>query len=133
MFFYFPQPPPLHNVSPRIPLHSVRLLSSPLTPLTQKLTSSRQLRIPFPTERLASTALKSISVDPELSGLVRRTFAVSPSGDGYTLDVDYSATTNRMLRVAVNSFMDSLRLVVEVMEQLDEDVLRHAAAAGETK
>lgn len=33
-----------------------------------------------------------------------------------------------MLRVAVNSFMDSLRLVVEVMEQLDADVLRHAAA-----
>ena len=28
-----------------------------------------------------------------------------------------------MLRVAVNSFMDSLNLVIEVMEQLDEDVL----------
>lgn len=28
-----------------------------------------------------------------------------------------------MLRVAVNSFMESLRLVLEVMEQLDVDVL----------
>lgn len=28
-----------------------------------------------------------------------------------------------MLRVAVNSFMESLRLVVEVMEKLDVDVL----------
>ena len=31
-----------------------------------------------------------------------------------------------MLRVAVNSFMDSLNLVIEVMEQLDEDVLAAA-------
>lgn len=28
-----------------------------------------------------------------------------------------------MLRVAVNSFMESLSLVLEVMENLDEDVL----------
>jgi EKC/KEOPS complex subunit PCC1/LAGE3 len=28
-----------------------------------------------------------------------------------------------MLRVAVNGFMESLKLVVEVMEQLDTDVL----------
>lgn len=46
------------------------------------------------------------------------------SDDGpQVLLVDYRATTNRMLRVAVNSFMDSLKLVIEVMEQLDEDVL----------
>lgn len=32
-----------------------------------------------------------------------------------------------MLRVAVNSFMESLSLVIEVMENLDEDVL----AAGQ--
>lgn len=32
-----------------------------------------------------------------------------------------------MLRVAVNSFMESLSLVLEVMENLDEDVL----AAGQ--
>lgn len=51
----------------------------------------------------------------------------SGGDDGQVLLVDYRATTNRMLRVAVNSFMDSLKLVVEVMEQLDEDVLAAAA------
>lgn len=39
------------------------------------------------------------------------------------LRVHYEATTNRMLRVAVNSFMDSLLLIIEVMEKLDADVL----------
>jgi EKC/KEOPS complex subunit PCC1/LAGE3 len=39
------------------------------------------------------------------------------------LHVEYRATTNRMLRVAVNSFMESLNLVIEVMQQLDTDVL----------
>jgi EKC/KEOPS complex subunit PCC1/LAGE3 len=34
-----------------------------------------------------------------------------------------------MLRVAVNGFMESLNLVLEVMEKLDEDVL----AAGRGK
>lgn len=39
------------------------------------------------------------------------------------LVVSYSATTNRMLRVSVNGFWESLRLVVECMEELDEDVI----------
>lgn len=46
-----------------------------------------------------------------------------PSNEDTTLKVEYQATTNRMLRVAVNSFMDSLKLVLEVMEQLDVDML----------
>ena len=41
------------------------------------------------------------------------------------LRIDYSATTNRMLRVAVNGFLESLRTVIEVMEELDLDVLHH--------
>lgn len=95
------------------------------------------LNVPFPTARLATTALKAIQVDPELSPLVRRQLTVvpaptstqgSPSGgdaDVRLLEVQYRATTNRMLRVAVNGFMESLKLVVEVMEQLDTDVLDH--------
>lgn len=43
--------------------------------------------------------------------------------DECVLRVHYRATTNRMLRVAVNSFMDSLALILEVMEKLDVDVL----------
>lgn len=86
--------------------------------------------VPFPTPRLASVALKALQVDKELSPLVRRTLSVatpevsSVEGEGSNiLRTEYKATTNRMLRVAVNSFMESLYLVIEVMEQLDEDVL----------
>lgn len=67
-------------------------------------------------------------MDPELSPLVRRQLTVVPAPDGDDRDaqilrVEYKATTNRMLRVAVNGFMESLKLVLEVMEQLDTDVL----------
>ncbi|ETS06255.1 Pcc1-domain-containing protein [Trichoderma reesei RUT C-30] len=89
---------------------------------------SMQLHIPFPTPRLASTALKALQVDPELSPLVQRTLSVTQTQtqtgeDAQVLRVEYRATTNRMLRVAVNSFMEGLKLVLEVMEQLDVDVL----------
>ncbi|KAL7946426.1 Pcc1 domain-containing protein [Trichoderma barbatum] len=93
-----------------------------------KFPCSIQLRIPFPTPRLASTALNALQVDPELSPLVQRHLSVvSPSSSSddqkQVLQVEYQATTNRMLRVAVNSFMEGLKLVLEVMEQLDVDVL----------
>ena len=39
------------------------------------------------------------------------------------LKTEYRATTNRMLRVAVNGFMESLGVVLGVMEELDVDVL----------
>jgi EKC/KEOPS complex subunit PCC1/LAGE3 len=89
--------------------------------------------VPFPDDRLASVALKALSVDKELSPLVDRTFeVVDPTGhrtdgDGpgsskTALRVIYRATTNRMLRVSVNGFFESLRLVVQVMEDLDIDV-----------
>ncbi|KAM0246607.1 hypothetical protein ACHAQJ_010147 [Trichoderma viride] len=89
----------------------------------------KHLQIPFPTPRLASTALKALQVDPELSPLVQRHLSVTspsstePEADAQVLRVEYQATTNRMLRVAVNSFMEGLKLVLEVMEQLDVDVL----------
>lgn len=95
---------------------------------------ARTLEVPFPTGRLASVALRSLQVDKELSPLVRRTFALGGASDIEGVDdrvllVEYRATTNRMLRVAVNSFMESLYLVIEVMENLDTDVL--AANASE--
>ncbi|KLU83596.1 hypothetical protein MAPG_02649 [Magnaporthiopsis poae ATCC 64411] len=87
--------------------------------------------VPFPTARLASVALGALSVDKELSPLVHRSFSTIAApqqqqegeAEKTVLRTEYSATTNRMLRVAVNSFMDSLSLVLEVMEQLDVDVL----------
>ncbi|KAI0199103.1 Pcc1-domain-containing protein [Astrocystis sublimbata] len=88
---------------------------------------SLTLEAPFPTVRLASTALRALQVDKELSPLVSRTFALVATEDAAdvvnVLRVEYKATTNRMLRVAVNAFMESLGLVIEVMGELDEDVL----------
>ncbi|KAI0970267.1 transcription factor Pcc1-domain-containing protein [Xylaria arbuscula] len=91
--------------------------------------------VPFPTSRLASTALQALQVDKELSPLVARTFTLAPVQDAAevnaetsVLRAEYKATTNRMLRVAVNSFMESLGLIIEVMGELDEDVL---AASGQ--
>ncbi|KAJ4305660.1 hypothetical protein N0V90_001191 [Kalmusia sp. IMI 367209] len=84
------------------------------------------LNIPFPTPHLAQTALHALSVDAELSPLVRRSFNLSsPSNadDKTLLVVDYAATTNRMLRVAVNGFFESLGVVLGVMKDLDVDVV----------
>lgn len=43
------------------------------------------------------------------------------------LRTEYKAKTNRMLRVAVNGFMESLGVVLGVMERLDVDVLAKRA------
>ncbi|KAG0650993.1 hypothetical protein D0Z07_2523 [Hyphodiscus hymeniophilus] len=93
--------------------------------------------LPLPTSRLASAASQALRVDKELSPLVRRSFytlpaAVSNPAEDATLvhtseetilRTEYKATTNRMLRVAVNGFMESLSVVLGVMEELDIDVL----------
>jgi EKC/KEOPS complex subunit PCC1/LAGE3 len=39
------------------------------------------------------------------------------------LRVLYSATTNRMLRVSVNGFFESVGVVIQSMEELDLDVV----------
>ena len=86
------------------------------------------ISIPLPTPRLAQAALRALQVDQELSPLVRRSFAVEDADQGVNgektiLRTDYKATTNRMLRVAVNGFMESLGVVLGVMEELDVDIL----------
>ncbi len=102
--------------------------------------------IPLPTHRLASCAIQALQVDAELSPLVQRTFSLVPAqdistpphfhtngdavggdagGDSSTIwRTQYKATTNRMLRVAVNGFMESVGVVLGVMEELDVDVLQ---------
>lgn len=98
--------------------------------------------MPLPSHRLARAAIRSLNVDSELSSLVQRRFFLAgpdgtdqdvslfqrkdeqaSEGESSVLCTEYRATTNRMLRVAVNGFMESLSLVIEVMEQLDVDVL----------
>ncbi len=95
---------------------------------------NRTIDVPFPTSRLASTALQALQVDKELSPLVSRMFTLAPVQDAVevnpetsVLRAEYKATTNRMLRVAVNSFMESVNLIIEVMGELDEDVLAASA------
>ncbi|KAL2134517.1 hypothetical protein VTI74DRAFT_11628 [Chaetomium olivicolor] len=84
------------------------------------------LHVPFPDARLASVALQVLKVDKELSSLVKRdlsTVAPDGSSDATLLRIEYKATTNRMLRVAVNSFLESINLVLEVQGELDVDVV----------
>lgn len=46
------------------------------------------------------------------------------------LRVDYAATTNRMLRVAVNGFWESAGVVIAVMKELDTDVVYEPTKEG---
>jgi len=103
-------------------------------------TPARTIDLPLPTARLATAALQALRVDEELSPLVRRSFSTVSSASSHSeagaddvvfvhsseetvLRTKYKATTNRMLRVAVNGFMESLSVVLGVMEELDVDVL----------
>ncbi|KAL1964147.1 hypothetical protein VTN77DRAFT_7235 [Rasamsonia byssochlamydoides] len=98
---------------------------------------SLTISLPLPTHRLASSALRALQVDAELSPSVRRNMALTvppgkitgsdadaPEEMKTVLETTYRATTNRMLRVAVNGFMESLGVVLGVMEELDVDVLK---------
>lgn len=90
--------------------------------------------MPFPNNRLASAAMRALQVDAELSQLVTRSFRLTTGSsnsatmeneeDKTVLETTYRATTNRMLRVSVNGFMDSLGVVLGVMHELDVDVLQ---------
>ncbi|KAJ5824730.1 EKC/KEOPS complex subunit Pcc1 [Penicillium robsamsonii] len=100
------------------------------------------ISLPLPTNRLASSALRALEVDAELSPFVRRSFTLeTPSVEAPSepqekkqkqdpeelktvLKITYIATTNRMLRVSVNGFMESLGVVLGVMTELDVDVLK---------
>ncbi|KAF3047111.1 hypothetical protein E8E12_011293 [Didymella heteroderae] len=82
-----------------------------------------QLNIPFPSHHYASTAQRALSVDAELSPLVRRSFSLAGDKEQSTLVINYAATTNRMLRVAVNGFFESVGVVIGVMKDLDVDVV----------
>jgi EKC/KEOPS complex subunit PCC1/LAGE3 len=104
----------------------------------------RVIDVPFPDERLAKTALRALSVDKELSPLVDRAFEVINTPDTQSdgnglggsktlLRITYRATTNRMLRVSVNGFFESLRLVVQVMEDLDVDMCMNEGREELTK
>ena len=120
----------MHFVCPHLTFFSNSLI----------FTKSRTVFLPLPSNRLASSALQALQVDAELSPYVKRKFSLThpeiensshTNGESSSddeaktvLGVEYRATTNRMLRVAVNGFMESLGVVLGVMAELDVDVLR---------
>lgn len=55
---------------------------------------------------------------------VQPTQPTSDQDDATVLRTVYRATTNRMLRVSVNGFFESLNVVLQVMQELDVDVLQ---------
>ncbi|KAF8477319.1 transcription factor Pcc1-domain-containing protein, partial [Kalaharituber pfeilii] len=90
----------------------------PLHPLS--LILHRSIKIPLPPGELAHQMLRALSVDPELSkGAVHRSFSCTND----TLEIHYAATSARMLRVAVNGVLESVRLCVRVAGELSADVL----------
>ncbi|KAJ5609088.1 hypothetical protein N7528_009655 [Penicillium herquei] len=116
-------------------------MASTEPPAKAEFPYSMELSFPLPTNRLASAALQTLEVDAELSASVRRTLTLTtPASEPVTepqekkskqdsddsktvLQVNYYATTNRMLRVAVNGFMESMGVVLGAMAELDVDVL----------
>lgn len=101
-------------------LYFPRSMPPPCNPTAN---THRQLNIPFPSAHYASIASRALAVDAELSPLVRRHFSLAGDKEQNVLVVDYAATTNRMLRVAVNGFFESVGVVIGVMKDLDVDVV----------
>jgi len=67
--------------------------------------------------RRSFSTISTVSQNPsDVTGLIH-------TSEETVLRTEYKATTNRMLRVAVNGFMESLSVVLGVMEELDVDVL----------
>jgi EKC/KEOPS complex subunit PCC1/LAGE3 len=84
---------------------------------SSKFTLFRFLSVPFPTPLLASQACQILSTDKELKeDLVRRVLSV----EGNELRVEFECASARMTRVAVNSFLESVELVVSSMAELGE-------------
>lgn len=64
---------------------------------------------------------------------MRRCFSLTTPADSTeqsVLQVEYAATTNRMLRVAVNGFVESVGVVIGVMKDLDTDVVYEPTKEG---
>lgn len=51
---------------------------------------------------------------------------IAPIAEKSVLQTEYRATTNRMLRVSVNGFFESMGVLLGIMQELDVDVLAEA-------
>jgi len=76
------------------------------------------LNIPFTSLKRAETALGSLSVDKELSPKsILKTYTILQ--DTTILQVTFSAIDVRMLRIALSSFFDMSKVVIETIEEFD--------------
>ncbi|KAF9073458.1 CTAG/Pcc1 family [Rhodocollybia butyracea] len=76
------------------------------------------LKIPFASEKHALIAKQTIQVDPELQPhAVKRTIEVR----GNFLVATFSTLTVRLARLASNSFLENVDLVVRTLEQFSEE------------
>ena len=76
------------------------------------------LNIPFTSLKRAETALGSLSVDKELSPTsILKTYTILQ--DTTILQVTFSAIDVRMLRIALSSFFDMSKVVIETIEEFD--------------
>ena len=78
-------------------------------------------------QRAASNGSSTTEDDAQLT---ESTAKLGISDEKTVLKVYYKATTPRMLRVAVNGFLESLGVIVQVMEELDVDVLHEKGIEG---
>ncbi|KAF6019422.1 hypothetical protein EB796_022269 [Bugula neritina] len=80
---------------------------------TSKPLLTANVCIPFFTDKDAEIAYNTLRVDkePPRGGCVK-----TLSVEGKNLNISYTATDPKKLRVGINSFMDSLTLVIETIQ-----------------
>lgn len=77
------------------------------------------LSIPLDTKEHAEILMKSLSPDPELKpDQISKDFTVE-DGEIPALKVTFNAQNNKILRVAVNSLLDSVIELLECIEELE--------------
>lgn len=120
----------MHRRSISIPLPTNRLalsalralqVDAELSPLVQR---SFSLAVPEPSTE--SQKVEGLDEVADMQAENRNALAGvrdATEEEKTVLRTVYAATTNRMLRVAVNGFMESIGVVLGVMEELDVDVL----------
>ena len=95
---------------------------SPLVKRSFSLTTNAHEASSLSQENGSNSNDDSSSAQPQTNGHAVAEDQTS-AGSLTVLRTEYRATTNRMLRVSVNGFMESLGVVLEVMQKLDVDVL----------
>ncbi|KAL3237565.1 chromatin DNA-binding EKC/KEOPS complex subunit PCC1 [Nakaseomyces bracarensis] len=80
------------------------------------LTHTLNLRIPFETERHARIAQRVLSPDPILRP---EDFQVDYTTHDTTLLINFQSIDDRVLRVGVSSVIDSIKSIIESIDELD--------------